>query len=335
MKKRVSQSGAERLRFQMIKIKWLVCFTTILLLLVACSKNRSVSTLTPEAEVDSPQDVARIFFDAMQSSKSDAFDDDFMSLYFTDDFVHKFEADRAYLEGQSFEKLTFNEPVKIDGYNAFVKVELRTTEGKHQTSYIVFLKKESTWRVDDVRRLFAPASIAYVRLEALKAKSDLSPQEQRELQHLNRAYLTDDELVEAFQRNKAKFMNVWEQFYSQDQIKLICRDWLEDQYFINDKNRYIQVDEVERTLAKNGIDKSNFDRFNEALDQLEIECIERDDSSNVRFLKVGILDYFVWYVYVPDGELPWDRMTRGGPYVESIDEHWYIFREPIKRVSNR
>lgn len=314
----------------------LVYLIAILSILVACGENRNRIAPTYRAEMDSPQDVARAFFDVMRSSESDVFDDEFMSLYFTDDFVPRFRIDRMYLEGLSFgsAKLAFDEPVDIDGDYTFLKVEVRTAEGIHQTSLVVFLKHEPTWKIDDIRRLFPPASVAFVRRNALKATSDLSPQEQRELQHLERAYLTDDELIEAFRQNKARFVDVQEQFHSQDKIELICRDWL-DQYLINDRHQYKQADEVERTLVDNRIEKSSFDRFAEALDQLEIECIERDSLSHIRFLKVGVLDYSVWYVYAPDGNLPWDKMTSGGPFIEPIDKHWYLFREPIKRLSNK
>jgi len=340
---RVSQSVIEQLYFQLrvttrrhqgaVRLVYLI---TILSILIACGENRNRIAPTYRVEMDSPQDVARAFFDVIQSSELDAFDDDFMSRYFTDDFVPGFKIDRIYLEGLSFgsAKLTFDKPVEIDGDYTFVKVEVGTAEGIHQTSFVVFLKHESTWKIDDIRRLFPPASVAFVRRNALRAKSDLSPQEQRELQHLERAYLTDDELIEAFRQNKARFVDVWEQFHSQDKIELICRDWL-DQYLINDRHQYKQADEVERTLIENEIEKSSFDRFKEALDQLEIECIERDNSSHIRFLKVGVLDYSVWYVYAPDGNLPWDKMTSGGPFIEPIDKHWYLFREPIKRLSNK
>lgn len=103
-----------------------------------------------------PAEVAHTFFEAIQNSEPDVFSEEFMTTYFTGDFLNEFQADREYIENLDFDDaaLIFREPVMLDEDNAIVRTDIWSAVNTYQTSYVVFLKREYTWKVDAFRRLF-------------------------------------------------------------------------------------------------------------------------------------------------------------------------------------
>lgn len=277
-------------------------------------------------EVLSPEEVVRIFFAALQSTEPDAVDDQFMSTYFTDYYsTTEFSADMVGTFANA--ELAFHEPIGVDENNAIVKVDV--SEEGYRVSIVVFVKRTQTWKVDALRSLALPGLVHLLR-EELMALEDPSPEQQRQLQDVNRLFATDEDLVEAFERNKALFIETAECFYSQDEITAVCAPFLaqgDEDYTVQLDGEAVPVGELNGAWAQYGVDKKTLELLVTAVEQLDLYCIERDYmyESNIHFSKGGILDNSLGYIYAPDEDVP--PIDHGEYfYIERIDEHWYIYR---------
>lgn len=277
-------------------------------------------------EALTPEEVVRILFAALQSTEPGAVDDQFISTYFTDYYsTTEFRPEMVGLYASA--ELAFHEPIEIDENNVIVKVDV--SEAGYRLSIVVFVKRAPTWKVDALRSLALPGFVHMLRDE-LTALRNPSPEEQRQLQDVNRLYLTDEELAEAFRQNKALFVEAAECFYAQDEIMAVWGPFLaegDEGYTIQMDGETVPVAALDGAWAQYGVERETLELLVRAVDQLDLYCIERDYvyESNIHFSKGGILDNSLGYIYAPDDDVP-PIDHREYFYIERVDEHWYIYR---------
>ena len=272
---------------------------------------------TPVARADSPQAVVRVFFDALQSTDPKIVNPEFRRRYFTNSF-NQYQFQEKIVGAFANTTLTFGEPITIDSRNVIVKVNV--SEDDQREDMVVFLKQEPTWKVDAIRSLARPGFVYQMR-KLLNAKSDLSPEEQWQKQDINRLFATDEELIEKYRQTQAQFTEIGKLFSSQNQLNIVCRLGF-NQYRINEN--VVQTSEIEGVLHRNGIDRNTFDRYIAALEQLDVSCIQKDED-NILFVKGGITDDSLGYMYAPIGKVPPISKSEYF-YIEKIYEQWYIYR---------
>jgi len=310
-------------------------------LLSACSRagssdsasDSTVSTATPliittpEQSEDNERgallSVARTFLEALQTEAPGGIDEAFKERYFTQEFREAGFEDKLVgaLAGVS---LMYGESVRINDSQYVLKVDTsrKNEQDKPGATLAITLKKEGTWKVHALKEIAWPGFIHEIR-KYLRSISNPTPEQQWELRDNNSYFTTKDEMLLQFEQNRALFDSIGAELRAQEKLELICRLGY-SQYRINQEFANTEA-EIEAALSKYGIGKDAYNRYMAAIDQLNVSCIEVLSNKSVKFLKAGMLNDALGYLYRPDGAAQTE--LEYGWREEEIADGWFYYEE--------
>lgn len=179
-------------------------------------------------------------------------------------------------------------------------------DSSQSSDFYIHMKNENGWKIEAVRALALPGFV-FMLLDSIKTMDTIPDSMKMFYNRILMATKTDAQLKEYFKMKYKDYEKLLNLFSSHPEIK-----------FINNSNNY----------GPDNLDEELITQVKSDLNNLSIDCIERDDQYNglTFFIVFGMLDNEVGFFCADENaEIPKISSSRF-IYIEKIFGNWYIYK---------